>query len=92
MKDRSNCARLLTALPTHTQVMDPGIAMLVNTTPLEIARGISTLLEDPRLAQRLAAAAQQRMKTRYRADVLDLKLSEFYQEIASTLGYQTGTR
>ncbi|EGJ32885.1 glycosyltransferase [Moorena producens 3L] len=83
---------LATALTMHTQVLDSEIAMLVDATPLEMARGIAALLDDYRLGMRLSAAAQQRMQTRFRPDVLDLKLSEFYQEIASTLGCETPTR
>ena len=77
---------LATDLSMHTQVLDGEIAHLVPPTPLEMARGMLTLLNGPEQRAKLAAAAQLRVDSHFRADLLDNKLTEFYQEIAQSLG------
>lgn len=75
-----------TELGMHTQVLDDEIAMLVPPTPLDMARGMLSLLNQPTYRESLAKAAQYRIHTEFRADLLDSKLTEFYQELAHSLG------
>lgn len=77
---------LATRLSMHTQVLDDEIAMLVPPTPLEMARGMLALLNEPEYRDSLASAAQARIHSQFRSDLLDTKLTEFYQELAETLG------
>lgn len=77
---------LATDLSMHTQVLDDSIAMLVAPTPLEMARGMVTLLNRPETRTELANAAQTRVTTHFAPELLDSKLTEFYQELAQSLG------
>ena len=77
---------LATQLGMHTQVLNDEIALLVPPTPLDMARGMLTLLDQPGIRASLAEAAQDKIRAEFQADVLDHKLTEFYQELAQTLG------
>lgn len=68
---------LATRLPTHTQVLDDDIAMLVEPDPADMARGIRTLLADPALCTRLAAAAGERVQAEYSPVAYRRKLAAF---------------
>ena len=70
----------------HTQVLDDEIALLADANPLEMARGMCALLEDQALREKLSEAAQRRMYQHFSAQVLDSKLSDFYEELAMSLG------
>ena len=71
---------LATKLDMHTQVLDNEIALLVDATPLEMARGMCSLLEDRELREQVSLAAQDRMRTEFCATDLAMKLTEFYDE------------
>lgn len=77
---------LATNLDMHTQVLDQEISMLVEDTPLEMARGMCSLLHDKELRERISDAARLRIRRRFCPELLDSKLSEFYQELAVSLG------
>ena len=47
-----------TDLPTHTQVLTPELAVLVDPVPDALAKGIFTVLENPGLARELAASTR----------------------------------
>ena len=68
---------LATRLPTHTQVLDDGIAMLVEPEPADMARGIHTLFADPALRARLAAAARERVQAEFSPAAYRRKLAAF---------------
>jgi glycosyltransferase involved in cell wall biosynthesis len=68
---------LATRLPTHTQVLDDGIAMLVEPDPADMARGIRTLFSDPDLCARLAAAAGDRVQAEFSPAAYRRKLATF---------------
>lgn len=74
-----DCGRPLVAtrLPTHTQVLDDDIAMLVEPTPEDMARGIAALLSDPELRARMAGAARERVAAEYSRDAYARKLTGF---------------
>lgn len=78
---------LATRLPTHTQVLDDEIAMLVDPNPEDMARGITTLLDDPVFGQQLAKRASARVATDFSAEAYTRKLVGFFEaEIAPQLG------
>ncbi|MCX6553353.1 MAG: glycosyltransferase family 4 protein [Acidobacteria bacterium] len=54
-----------TNLLTHTQVLDPGVALLADATPDAFGEGIVRLLQDRELAGRLSGAARQLADTKY---------------------------
>ena len=77
---------LATKLSMHTQVLDNDIALLVAATPLDMARGMCTLLEDQELRHQVSDAAKHRIQEQYAPEQLASRLTEFYDELATTLG------
>ncbi len=71
---------LATRLPTHTQVLDDDIAMLVDPDAEDMARGLGALLNDPALRDRLATAAQARVRLEFSPEAYARKLSGFMSE------------
>ena len=66
---RSGKPIVATDLLTHTQVLDRDVAMLVRPEAEAFARAIVALIDDPRLRNRLAAAARERADARYSREV-----------------------
>ena len=54
-----------TNLYTHTQVLNPGVALLVEPDPEAFAQGILSVLENPSLAGRLGTNAREFFETNY---------------------------
>lgn len=71
---------LATRLPTHTQVLDDSIAMLVEPTPEDMSRGIVALLGDPVLRNRLSNAAAARVAADFSPDAFARKLNGFLND------------
>lgn len=72
---------LATALETHTQVIGDDIAMLVKPTADDVARGLSTLVEDPNAAAEMAARAKKRVAAEFSTTSFHNKVSHFYDNI-----------
>ncbi len=68
---------LATRLPTHTQVLDEEIAMLVEPTPEDMDRGITNLLTDEALRDGLAKAAALRVAADFSPEAYARKLTGF---------------
>jgi glycosyltransferase involved in cell wall biosynthesis len=68
---------LATRLPTHTQVLDDSIAMLVEPTADGIADGLERLLADAGLRDRLASAAATRVREEHSPEAYERKLRDF---------------
>lgn len=83
----SGKAVLATDLPTHTQVLDNRIALLVSPTPDALAEGMVTLLKDSRFREDLARGAKQRVQQEYCFEAFQKKLVHFYSLIESKLDY-----
>ncbi|MDO6587042.1 glycosyltransferase family 4 protein [Salipiger sp. 1_MG-2023] len=71
---------LATRLPTHTQVLDDEIALLVDPTPEDMARGIATLLGDADHRARLVEQARRRVASEFSPDAYASKLTSFLNE------------
>ncbi len=71
---------LATRLPTHTQVLDDEIAMLVDPDVAGMARGIAALIDDPVLCARLADAARIRVQAEYSRPAFERKLARFMKD------------
>ena len=54
-----------TNLYTHTQVLNPEVSILVDTTSEAFGRGISSVLSDPHMAEQLGARAKQLFEEQY---------------------------
>ena len=72
---------LATCLPTHTQVLDNQIALLVQPEPKAMADGIISLIDDIDLATALAFRAKERVKQEYSFKAFQKKLLGFYETI-----------
>ena len=72
---------IATRLPTHTQVLDDEISMLVEPNSTDMARGLSTLLKDADLRQRMANAAQNRVAAEFSPDAYRRKLLGFFETV-----------
>ena len=71
---------IATRLPTHTQVLDDEISMLVTPDAEDMARGLSTLLSDPDLRTRMAEAAGARVQAEFCREAYDRKLTGFIEQ------------
>jgi glycosyltransferase involved in cell wall biosynthesis len=71
----------------HTQVLDEAIAYLVEPTPLEMSRAMSELIRNSQLRAEIARRAQERIRDEYNADLMNSKLSIFFQQLAENLVY-----
>ncbi|MBM7069099.1 glycosyltransferase family 4 protein [Actibacterium sp. 188UL27-1] len=72
---------IATRLPTHTQVLDDDISMLVEPNATDMARGLTALLEDDGLRQRMAQAAQARVAAEFSPDAYRRKLLGFFDTV-----------
>lgn len=69
---------LATNLPTHTQVLDDKVAMLVEPTPEGFAKGIIELFESPELCERLGTNAKRLADEKYSYDKYVSKVASVY--------------
>jgi glycosyltransferase involved in cell wall biosynthesis len=83
---------LATDLPTHTQVLDREIAMLVAPDPEAMAAGLAKLLDDGALRARLAGKARERVDREYSPEAYAKKLCAFYDGLAKGLARKENTR
>lgn len=74
----SGRAVLATRLPTHTQILDDSIAMLVDPSPEHFGTGLARLLNDAHLRQILAKRARQRVQQEFTPEAARRKLLDFY--------------
>lgn len=81
----SGRAVLATDLPTHTQVLDSGIAQLSEPTAESLGSGLHELFNDPEKRQQLADAAKQRVAAEYSPQAFARKLGEFYDALRQQL-------
>ncbi len=82
----SGTAVLATRLPTHTQVLDDEIALLVEPQPAAFGEGLVRLLQDPTLRRALALQARERVRREYSAEAFHRKVNTFYDSIERQLG------
>ena len=73
---------LATRLPTHTQVLDDGIALLVEPEPEAMGRGLARLLRDGELRERLATSARSFAQRELTTEAFRRKLLNFYDAVA----------
>ncbi len=76
---------LATRLPTHTQVLDDDVALLVEPEPEAMARGLARLLRDEVLRERLAVGARRLAQRVLTPEAFRRKLLAFYHAVALKL-------
>jgi glycosyltransferase involved in cell wall biosynthesis len=74
-----------TRLPTHTQVLDDEVALLVEPDPAALGRGVARLLGDRDLRERLAAGARQLAQREFTPEAFRRKLLGFYDAVANRI-------
>ncbi len=74
-----------TRLPTHTQVLDDEIALLVEPDPESLGRGLARLLEDRDLRDRLAGNARRFAQREFTPEAFRRKLLGFYDAVANRI-------
>jgi glycosyltransferase involved in cell wall biosynthesis len=74
----SGSAVLATRLRTHTQVLDDGMAYLVEPEPAALGRGLAELMADPELRARLASSAKAYVQREHTPEAARRKLEAFY--------------
>lgn len=77
---------LATRLPTHTQVLDDDVALLVEPEPGAMGKGMARLLNDEVLRERLAANARQLVQRDFTLDAFRRKLLAFYDALEERIG------
>lgn len=79
----SGSAVLATRLRTHTQVLDDGMAYLVDPEPLALGRGLAELMGNPELRARLANTAKAYVQREHTPEAARRKLESFYSTMES---------
>jgi glycosyltransferase involved in cell wall biosynthesis len=74
----SGSAVLATRLRTHTQVLDDGLAYLVEPEPAALGQGLAALFRDPELRSRLATSAKAYVQREHTPQAARRKLDAFY--------------
>ena len=79
----SGSAVLATRLRTHTQVLDDGMAYLVEPEPHALGHGLAELVADPELRARLASTAKAYVQREHTPQAARRKLEAFYTTMES---------
>lgn len=77
---------LATDILSHTQVLDPSWALLVDPTPEGLADGLGRLVDDPGLRKRLGEAGSALAAAHYTYDAFKRKVSCAYDTLCSLDG------
>jgi glycosyltransferase involved in cell wall biosynthesis len=79
----SGSAVLATRLRTHTQVLDDGMAYLVEPEPRALGYGLAELMADPELRAKLASTAKAYVQREHTPQAARRKLEAFYTTMES---------
>jgi glycosyltransferase involved in cell wall biosynthesis len=77
----SGTALIATDLPTHRQVLDERLALLAEPTAEAFAGGLSQLIKDPALRQRLGKEAQAVAEQLYTAEAFERQIGALYTTV-----------
>jgi len=75
-----------TRLPTHTQILDDSVAVLVEPTPSGLAAGIRTVLADPVQADERAARGRALIERDYSPRRYAEKVARAYAAVEAAVG------
>lgn len=76
---------LATRLPMHTQVLDEQVSCLAEPNPLAMAEAADELIGNGALCRALADRARQRAERDFRGEILNSKLTMFYETVLESL-------
>ncbi len=82
---RSGVPIVATRHITHTQVLNPDVAVLTDLKPQDFAAGILKVLQDPSFAQRLSQKARELAEKEYSYEAYLQKTREVYEYLESLL-------
>ena len=88
---RSGRPIVATDLHTHTQVLDPGSALLVAPEPKAFAEGLGWLIDRPDERERFASAAADLAARKYSRAIYLARTREAYARLLGTDVYQDGS-
>jgi glycosyltransferase involved in cell wall biosynthesis len=80
---------LATRLRTHTQILDEGLAFLVEPDPASLGRGLARLFRDPPLRRELARNAKAFVQREFTPEAAQRKLEAFYSAIEARIAAQS---
>ena len=72
---------LATRIRSHTQVLDDGIAFLVDPDPEAMAAGIAEALKARERRERIAGAARERYRERYGREAYEAKMDALFRRV-----------
>ena len=72
-----------TDMPTHTQTLDPEIAVLAAPEPEAFAAGMTALIDDPERCRRLAQAARERADELFSDAAYLAQVAAFYEQVTT---------
>lgn len=75
-----------TDLPTHRQVLDDEVSILVAAQPLSFAAGLTQLLDSPELRQVVGDRARKRAQSLYTVEAFEQQLRSLYERVAAGVG------
>jgi len=76
---------LATRLPTHTQVLDDDVALLVDPVPQALGDGFVELLSNPTLRSQLVVEAKRRVQEEFSREAFDRKVIGFCEQVEAEL-------
>jgi glycosyltransferase involved in cell wall biosynthesis len=82
----SGVAIVATDIPTHTQLLDSGVAMLAEPSPKPFAAAILRLIQDETLRQRLGQAGKKLVETEYSHKAFREKLIALFDWLELQVG------
>ena len=80
---RSRRPVVATDMPTHTQTLDSGIALLAAPEPGAFAAGMAALIDDPEKGRRLAQAARERADELFSDAAYLTQVAALYEQVAA---------
>ncbi|MBA4386908.1 MAG: glycosyl transferase family 1 [Verrucomicrobia bacterium] len=83
---------IATRAPTHTQVLNDSISILVEASPAAFAGGLMKIITDPAGSARIAANAKDHAGRHFSFDVFRKQVAELYKGLADELHRRQETR
>lgn len=81
---------LATNLPTHTQILNTQVSLLVEPAPNAFSEGMLRLIEDPTLRSKLGVAGKQLVEEKHTYAVFRKKLNGLYDWLSAAIGQEHG--
>jgi glycosyltransferase involved in cell wall biosynthesis len=76
---------LATRLPTHTQVLDDSLAVLVDPVPEAVGTGLVALFRDPMARAEFGSRGRRLARREFATQAVERRLRDFYAEVSERL-------